>query len=581
MNSMKYLYDVLILLSVSMCVVVIFKQLRLSPVLGYLIAGAIISEHCLDLIRHPEYAIGMSKFGVVFLLFVIGLEMSIERLVKMRWYVFGFGSMQIIITACILYPIIYHYMNVSSVIAIMIALALALSSTAVVLQVLSESNRGATQVGRLALAVLLMQDFTVVPLLVILPLLSTSHDGIELFKAVGWAGLRALGVILLITLASRLFLRPLFSLLSSAKNEEVYITATLLIVLGVSGFTEHLGLSEAMGAFLAGILIAETEYRHRVEDSVMPFKGLLLGLFFLSTGMSIDVNFIIDKWNEVFLASIVLLTVKASVIFLLCKIFKFSKGTSYHASLLLAQGGEFAFILFTIAAKKHILSGSEAQFLLMVVAFTMALTPLLSIIGAKIEEKLSVGESERVKDTARSSRDLENHVIICGFGRTGRVIAYMLAQEKINYIALDNDPGLVMKAREEGYPVYKGDPIDDESLKAVGADRASVIVLTMKERLVLNKAVRSISSRYKDITIITRVQDYRHHRGVKKLGASRGVPEVVEVGLQLGTELLSHLSISYNEVIALKEKIRDNEYILLDDIELFKGLKPSKRTSDD
>jgi CPA2 family monovalent cation:H+ antiporter-2 len=318
MSETDFLPSVLILLASSIIVVILLHKLKTSPVLGYLIAGAIINAY--GLIKEPEYAHSLAEFGIVFLLFIIGLELSFDRLIKMRLHVFGFGGLQVLLTSSTIAFVLYKFFNFSTSISVVVGAALALSSTAIVLQVIAEAGRQSSQVGRLSLSVLLMQDLAVVPLLAVMPLLADKNDNI--MQIIGISGLKALGVIIVITIFGRLFLRPFFSLVASVKTDEVYVTTALLIVLGAAWTTSMLGLSSAMGAFIAGILIAETEYRNKIEDSIHPFQGLFLGLFFLSVGMSIDIEFIKDKFQAVLLAAFALIFIKATIIHALCNLFK-------------------------------------------------------------------------------------------------------------------------------------------------------------------------------------------------------------------------------------------------------------------
>lgn len=577
MHNLGYLPDILILLTVAILNVVVSRKLKLSPVLGYLFLGAIIGQFGFNLIKEPSYAHNLSEFGVVFLLFVIGLELTFERILQMRVFVFGFGGAQLIITSIIIGCLLHYFAGLKQVVAIIIGAALTLSSTAVVLQVLSENKRQSTQVGRLSLSVLLMQDFAVVPLLAILPILSSTKNN-ELLSVVGFAAIKALAAIIVITIAGRILLRPFFSIIGSTKSEEIYIATTLLIVLSAALLTSELGLSTAMGAFIAGILIAETEYRNRVETNIIPFKSLLLGLFFLSVGMSIDVTFIMQKLYTVFIAAGCLLVIKGGVIFVLCKLFKLPLGASIHSSLLLAQGSEFAFILFSLADKQDVLSDELSQLLLVVVSISMAVTPLLSVLGSHIEDWLDIGVEKDKNQEFRGVADLDSHIIISGFGRVGRVIAHMLYEQDFNYVCLDSDLMIVKKARAQGFPVYHGDLGSMEVLKAVGAERAKAIVLTMNDKISLRKAVKTIHNTYPNLEVIVRAEDFKHGKGLKKLGATIAIPSTIEIGLQIGSTLLTSLGVVEHDVMDLKERFRRNNYSFTEEIELFSGMAPSKHT---
>jgi monovalent cation:H+ antiporter-2, CPA2 family len=578
MHSLPYLPDVLILLTASILNVLLSRKLKLSPVLGYLLLGAAIGRHGFDLIKEPSYAHNLSEFGIVFLLFVIGLELTFERIIQMRLFVFGFGGAQLVVTSAVMAFLLNYFLQLELVISVIIGAALTLSSTAIVLQVLSETKRQSTQVGRLSLSVLLMQDLAVVPLLAILPILAYASNNEQLLSLIGLSSLKALIAIAAITVAGRIFLRPFFSVIGSAKSEEIYVSTTLLIVLGSAMLTSELGLSTAMGAFIAGILIAETEYRNRVENSILPFKSLLLGLFFLSVGMSIDIELISQKFYIVIISALVLLSVKGIIIFALCKLFKFPLGASLHSGLLLAQGSEFAFILFNLAAKQNALSHEVSQLLLVIVSLSMAVTPLLSMLGAYIEDRFDSGIDRDKNQEFKGIADLDSHIVIAGFGRVGRVVAQMLYERDFNYVAIDSDLMVVKKARIKGFPVYHGDLSDTEVLKAVGSSRARAVILTMNDKYSLRKAVKAIHNHYPNLKIIARSEDFKHGSGLKKLGATDVIPSTIEMGLQMGGSLLKILGVVEHEIIDLKEQFRRHNYSFTEEIELFSGIAPSKNT---
>ena len=570
MHEMQYLYDILIFLGLSVFIVSFMNKLKLSPVLGYLVAGAIIGSNGY-LNEHPEIH-SISEFGIVFLLFVIGLELTIERLMRMRLHVFGFGSLQMLITMCILGILIKKSFGIPLSISLLLSAVLAMSSSAIVLPVLNENKRQSTQVGRLSLAVLLMQDLTVVPLLAIMPILKDNPNDIELLFAVGQAGIKAILSIIFITICGRMFLRPFFSIIGAVKSDGVYFKAALFIVLGASSATAELGLSNAMGAFMAGLLIAETEYRNKIEESILPFQGMMLGLFFITVGMQIDISFIIDNAEKIFLYSGVLLGVKFMTIFLIALLFRFPIGASINSAMLLCQGGEFAFILISMASSSKMIAADFAQLLLMVVAVTMAITPLFAMIGNKIEDNIDSGKDVDLNLEFKGISDLNGHIIIAGLGRVGRMVAYMLAQEQIDFIAVDSNAGLVKKARSQGFPIYHGDLSQEDTLKAVGILRASSIVLSMSDKAAVRKATRVIVKDYKkqmkNLHIIARVEDYKHGEFLKRCGATMAVPTTIETGLQLGAAVLTDAGVPEHEIISIKDKIRKNDYILTKEIEI-------------
>ncbi|RZI47197.1 potassium transporter [Rickettsiales endosymbiont of Peranema trichophorum] len=578
MEHSGYLADVLILLSASVFIVVVSKKLRLSPVLGYLIVGTAIGEHGLNLIEASESSHYLAEFGVVFLLFVIGLELSFERLIQMRAHVFGFGGLQLLLTTCAIAMLMNRFYKMDISVMILVSAAFALSSTAIVLQVLAENKRQSSQVGRLSLAVLVMQDFAVVPLLAILPIITQPKD--DIINAILAAGIKAVIAIIIITLAGRLLLRPFFTVIGSVKSEEVFVSTTLLLVLAAASLTNELGLSTATGAFIAGILIAETEYRNKVENNILPFKSLLLGLFFMTVGMTINVDFILQNLSKVFVLSSILLLIKGFIIFILSKIFRFRTGAAIHSGLLLSQGGEFAFVLFGLAAQQSIIGKDLAQLLYMVVAVTMAVTPLLSIVGAYIEDRLDLEEELEANQAFKGVSDLSGHVIVAGFGRVGRVVAYMLSQEHVNYIAVDSNYALVKKTRDQGFPIYHGDLAMIDILQAVGTNRAAAIILTMGDKLSIRKAIKTIRANFKNLDVIVRVEDYKHGKQLQKLGATAVVPSTIETGLQLGGALLKLLKIPEHETLAMKEMIRQNDYLVTEEMELFRGMTSRNKSAE-
>lgn len=560
MPTIQFLPHLLIILSAAVFVVAIFKRLNLSPVLGYFVAGAVIGGHGFGIVTVKETST-FAEFGIVFLLFAIGLELTLERLKAMRRHVFGFGTLQVLISGALIGLLVYVVggnMNA----AIMIGGGLALSSTAIVLQVLAEHRRQSTQVGRLSLATLLMQDFAVVPLLVLVPLLSGAAGSIV--GAMGLAFLKAIIALVVIFVVGRLALRPLFSMISSsnaAKTNELFVATTLLIALGAAWATEHMGLSLALGAFVAGILVAETEFQHQVEDSINPFKGLFLGLFFMTVGMSIDVNLIIQKLPLILLMSFGLIIVKALIITLLCLVFRFTVGAAIHAGLLLSQGGEFSFILFKLAAERSILDAELSQILLLVVTVTMALTPLLSAIGNWCAEKLDKDTMDRdyiYKEIA----DLENHVIIIGFGRVGKMVAQLLEEEEVHYVAVDLDSANVETAREQGFPAYPGDASNQHLLEVLGIERAQSVIITVEEETVLMMITSIIKHHFPNVTVIVRAKDLHNAEELAAAGAHVIVPETYETGLQLGGAVLKSVGISEWEVSRLKNQFRAGNYVM-------------------
>lgn len=560
MQTIQFLPHLLIILSAAVFVVALFKRLNLSPVLGYFVAGAFIGEHGFGIVTAHETST-FGEFGIVFLLFAIGLELTLERLNAMRRHVFGFGTLQVLLSGALIAGLVYLLGGTVNA-AIIIGGGLALSSTAIVLQVLAEHRRQSTQVGRLALAILLMQDFAVVPLLVLVPLLAGAQATI--FSALSIAFLKAIVALVAIFIIGRLALRPLFSIISSsntAKSNELFVATTLLIALSAAWATEHMGLSLALGAFVAGILVAETEFQHQVEDSISPFKGLFLGLFFMTVGMAVDINLVIDKLPLILLLSGGIIIIKATLIITLCLLFRFTVGASIHAGLLLSQGGEFAFILFRLATERTILDAELGQILLLVVTVTMALTPLLSAIGNWCAEKLDKEKTD-TDYIAKEVADLENHVIIAGLGRVGKMVACLLEEEEVHYVAVDVDSKNVDDARSNGFPACLGDATNPAMLRALGIERAKSVIITVEDEMILKRISNTIRQYFPSTTVIVRAKDLSNTKDLTKAGAHVIVPETYETGLQLGGAVLKSVGISEWEISRLKNKFRAGDYVL-------------------
>ena len=405
MGEENFLSDILLILFAAVIIVIAFKKMKLSPVLGYFVAGGIIGEHGLNYVTSGQTDF-LGEVGVTLLLFTIGLEVTFKRLKEMRKYIFGFGSLQLTFTALAL-GFIFYAMGEGISSSIIIGGGLALSSTAIVLQVIAEHKDQSTPVGRLSLAILLMQDFAVVPLLVMVPILAGGQSSFGMPIAIAF--LKGLLVLAFIFIAGRIFLRPLFKMVNSlniSETNEIFIAITILIALGAAWLTHYMGLSLALGAFAAGMLVAETEFHAQAEKSIAPFKSLFLALFFMSIGMSIDLGFVLDNLALITSLACGLIILKAIIIISLCLIFKFSLGEAIYSGLLLAQGSELAFIVFKLADKSGVFS-IASNILLLVVTITMAFTPIIASLGSWAAKTLN--SKTRIKQEAY------NKALIKGF----------------------------------------------------------------------------------------------------------------------------------------------------------------------
>ncbi|WP_341808065.1 cation:proton antiporter [Wolbachia endosymbiont (group E) of Neria commutata] len=564
-STSQHLFDIIIVLSAAVFIVIAFWKMNISPVLGYFVAGTLINLPGSELIHSAEIMENLAEFGVVFLLFIIGLELTFERLIAMRIHVFGFGSLQVIVTTIAIWCVARAF-EADSKTALVIGGSLALSSTAMVLQVLQEKGHQATQVGRLSIAVLLLQDFAVVPLIVFINILGGNSEG-GIISSLGQSLGQAAIALVLIFIAGRLLLRPLFSVIAKMESNEIFVATTLLIVLGAAYVTEHFNLSMALGAFVAGLLVAETEHRLSVEHAVLPFKDLFLGLFFMTVGMSMDIQLLFNQLPLITLLSIILIVLKTSIIYILCRFFGFKGAPAIQAGLLLAQGGEFAFILFRLASGLEVLDKDVAQILMILTTVTMAFTPLLSGLGDWIansssSEKVILDDEAVVTDT----QDLHNHVIVAGFGRVGYMVTKMLTAEHLSYVIVDIQSKIVKEGKSDGFPIYLGDATRPEILKSIGIERAQALVISIKNEVTIKKIVSLVAASFPHVNIIIRLPDLSDVEVYKDLGASKIIPETSEIGLQLGGAALSLSGISESGVTSLKSRFRKGNYSMLKDL---------------
>ncbi|MGF1562298.1 MAG: monovalent cation:proton antiporter-2 (CPA2) family protein [Geminicoccaceae bacterium] len=534
----SYFSDLIILLGAAVVAVTAVRWLKSSTVIGYLIAGALIGPHALGLISTVHEVERIAEFGVIFLLFAIGLELSIERLKVMRTLVFGLGGAQVVVTGTII-ALIAAAFGQSGPSAVVIGGALALSSTAFVLQLLIETGHQVSRAGRTAFAILLFQDLAVVPLLALIGVLADTSTSLAVSLAEAFA--RALVAVSLALLIGRLAMRPLFRLVAATRSPELFVATMLLVVLGASYALSMAGLSRELGAFLAGLLIAETEYRHQVEADIRPFKGLLLGLFFMSVGMVLDLQLVIDAWPYVLGLVAALIVGKAAIIALLAHLFRQPWAIALRAGLLLGQGGEFAFVLFGAALAAGLLERDLVQLLSAAVIVTMMLTPALASLGLRLERRFTPDDPAELSAITDAARKSAGHVLIAGFGRVGQTVARVLSAQGVPFIALDLDQRRVRRAREVGLPVFFGDASHHDVVHAAGADSAQVAVVTMDDPLAAERAVHNLHRAAPSLRIVARARDFRHGKVLERAGVAVCVPETVEASLQLGAAALAEL----------------------------------------
>ncbi|KAG7595439.1 NAD(P)-binding domain superfamily [Arabidopsis suecica] len=548
------LFDFLWLLLASVIFVPLFQKIPGgSPVLGYLAAGILIGPYGLSIIRNVHGTRAIAEFGVVFLLFNIGLELSVERLSSMKKYVFGLGSAQVLVTAAVVGLIAHYVAGQAGPAAIVIGNGLALSSTAVVLQVLQERGESTSRHGRASFSVLLFQDLAVVVLLILIPLISpnSSKGGIgfqAIAEALGLAAVKAAVAITAIIAGGRLLLRPIYKQIAENRNAEIFSANTLLVILGTSLLTARAGLSMALGAFLAGLLLAETEFSLQVESDIAPYRGLLLGLFFMTVGMSIDPKLLLSNFPVIVGTLGLLIVGKTMLVVIMGKVFGISIISAIRVGLLLAPGGEFAFVAFGEAVNQGIMSPQLSSLLFLVVGISMAITPWLAAGGQLIASRFELHDVRSLLPVESETDDLQDHIIICGFGRVGQIIAQLLSERLIPFVALDVSSDRVTIGRSLDLPVYFGDAGSREVLHKIGAERACAAVVALDAPGANYRCVWALSKYYPNVKTFVRAHDVVHGLNLEKAGATAVVPETLEPSLQLAAAVLAQAKLPTSEI---------------------------------
>lgn len=535
MTEYGLLQNAIVYLSASVIAVPIMKRLGLGSVLGYLAAGTAIGPWGFGFVKNVEDIRHFAEFGVVLLLFIIGLELKPKTLWTMRRSIIGTGGSQLLFTS-ILLLLIGLALGYSFNTSLVVAMGLSLSSTAIALQSLKERNLLATHAGNSTFSVLLFQDIAVIPILALLPALGVvvadSGDS-------AWLGLlKAVGVIAAIVVGGHYLTRPIFRYIANTGMREIFTAFSLLLVFGISLLVNAVGMSMALGAFLAGVLLAESEYRHELEVEIEPFKGLLMGLFFISVGMSIDFGLLL-KDPLIILALVVLLVlVKGAVLWLLAKAAKIPKSQSSLFVFLLSQGGEFAFVIFSVASGSGVLQQATVDYLVVIVALSMLSTPFLLLLYQHVIAPRFINLDQPPEPDAIEE---DNPVIIAGFGRFGRTVGRLLHANGIATTILDHDPDQIETIRRFGYKVYYGDASRYEILHAAGADKAKLLIITIDDADAVLDIIDQVQKHFPNLTIITRARNNGHVYEILQRGVSLFRRELYESALQLGEEALKQL----------------------------------------
>lgn len=557
--EVTFLYSILAFLAAAVGVLFIFRLLKISSVLGYLVAGMLVGPHVLRIIENPTETYFLGQLGVIALLFTLGLGLPWQRLYALKNTLLGLGIPQVILTTGVLY-FIGLQVGLSKEAAFLVGAALSLSSTAVVLQVLNDRQELATRFGRASFSILLFQDLMVVFLLILSTSLTETPSNI--FYEVSYAILKAFLALGMIIVLGRFVFRPLFRLVSLRQNSELFMGATFLIVLAASCLTDTLGLSMELGAFLAGMLLAETEYRHQVEADIQPFRGLLLGVFFMSVGMQINLTVLQESFGTVMLLLGLTLAVKSSLLFVVSLVNGFRASTSLRVALILAGGGEFVFVIFSPSVAAQFLSPHFVDVLFLVVTLSIALTPFLAILAKALI--LLLRREEPYPEPTLASEDhgkLKDHIIIVGFGRVGQMLADILDARLIPYVAVDMDMDCIKAGRDKGCPVFYGDGRNVEILKVIGANQAKAVIVTVDHISPSTRVVKTVRRNFPDIPVCVRVLDHKHREKLLDSGAILIMPETVEPTIQLADSIFHLLQIPEEEVAELLTTFRRQQWL--------------------
>ncbi len=582
--------EALLFLATAGLVVPVFHRLRISPVLGFIFAGIALGPFGIGrLVPHLpiianialtdlEHVNGIAEFGVVFLLFMIGLELSFERLSAMRRLVFGLGPLQVGLSGLAL-GAAGLALGVAAPVAAVLGGALALSSTAVVLPVLAERKRLNSGAGRTAFAVLLFQDLAVAPLLFGVTVLESQGGGLGLLLTLALA---VLGLAAIVGLG-RVVLRPLFHHVAAARSTELFMAASLLVVIGTGAIAAATGLSMGLGAFIAGLLLAETEYRREIEVTIEPFKGLLLGLFFVSIGADLDLSRILSDPGRIAAFAWGLLAIKTVILAGGALALRLPRRVSAEVALLLGPGGEFAFVVVTALLGARLLDPAIGQELLVAVTLTMIAIPGIAPVAERLGRRLRRPD-EVLLAAEPPPEDGEARVIIVGYGRVGQLVAAMLRVHDIPFMAIDDDAALVARERRAGTPIYFGDATRPDFLRRCGLERARALVVTLNAFRVVGQMVAVGRAQRADLVVVARARDAEHARVLYDMGATDAVPETIEASLQLSEAVLVDVGVPMGLVIASIHEKRDEFRAMLNAVPGSRGRRrairaPTRRSS--
>jgi monovalent cation:proton antiporter-2 (CPA2) family protein len=554
---MTLLHESIIYLLAAIISVPISKRLGFGSVLGYLCAGILIGPFGFGFIHEADHILHFAELGVVFLLFIIGLELKPARLWVMRKLVFGLGTAQVLVSAAVIAFLAWLY-GIDTDTAVVIGLILALSSTAFVLQMLAERKQLSSQYGRAAFSILLFQDLAVIPLIAVLPLLGTSAGVDGGFDLAGFGIM--IGTLALLIVGGHLLLKPVLYMVAAAGIPELFTATALLVVIGSALLMEFAGMSMVLGAFIAGMLLADSEYRHQMEADIVPFKGLLLGLFFIAVGMSVNVNLLLDVPGRIMLFVAALMVSKALVLIPLARMFGMcDRRNAFSLAAVMSQGGEFAFVLFAVAARERLVPAALIDELILAVAVSMLLTPFVYLLNERFGPQPATPEPPAFDDIPEERHE----VIIAGFGRVGQIVGRMLQSIGRPFTALEIDSSQVDIVRRYGNSVHFGDAARPEVLRAAGADKAKILVLATADMETSLHIAETAKRQFPNLAIIARAHNRRHAHKLMDIGVDRIFRDTLLSSLAMGESVLERLGLGDRDVRHVSDAFREADEKLL------------------
>jgi len=566
---LPFLRETLLFLALVGVLIPLLQRLRINQVVGFLVAGVVVGPYGVGsfvddwpwlawvTIPRRQGVNALAELGVIFLMFLIGLELSLQRMWSLRRWVFGLGTAQVLLTAMALGGLAWAFGNRPEV-ALVLGLVLSLSSTAVVMQLLTEERTLATPLGQGAFSILMLQDLAVVPLLIVVDLLARGGGGHGVWTQLVTTTALSVGVVALILWLGRKLIVPLFRTFAQSRQSEVFMALTLLVTLSIAGATAAAGLSMALGAFLAGLLLAETEYRHEVEVTIEPFKGLLMGLFFMSVGMGIDVREVLREPLWLAASVLGLMGIKAVITAGLMRAGGLSWGQSLQGGMLMGQGGEFAFIVIGAAMGASLLDARIGQFMLLVVSLSLMVTPFFARLGQHLGQRWDARLHPQAEAASSLAvPDVGGQVVVVGHGRVGLLLGQVLAEQRVPYIAVEHNIERVALLRAQGVPIYYGNAARSDFLDKLGLERAACMVLTMDQPAAAMRVVQATRRLHPRLPIYARSHDTQHAQDLMAAGATQVVPETLEAGLLLTSHALETVGLAERDVQAIVGAARE------------------------